>query len=152
SFTLSYGGVDGSVEYKKAEFEARHFIPVYNSPRWGQFTWMTGGFFGYGIGDIDFIEENHIGTRRPEILNNDLPLFDRYFPGGINSIRGFGERSLGPREAVVVPVTDNNGNQVKKTYHRPIGGSEELIFNNELTFPIVQQLNLKGVVNDGEGQ
>ena len=146
SFTLSYAGVGGSVDYKKAELEARHFIPVYNSPRWGQFTWMTGGFFGYGIGDIDFIEENHIGTRRPEILNNDLPLFDRYFPGGINSIRGFGERSLGPREAVVVTVTDNNGNQVKKTYHRPIGGSEELIFNNELTFPIVQQLNLKGVV------
>ena len=146
SFTLSYAGVGGSVDYKKAELEARHFIPVYSSPRWGQFTWMTGGFFGYGIGDIDFIEENHIGTRRSEVLNNDLPLFDRYFPGGINSIRGFGERSLGPREAVVVTVTDKGGKQVRKTYHRPIGGSEELIFNNELTFPIVQQLNLKGVV------
>jgi outer membrane protein insertion porin family len=29
---------------------------------------------------------------------------------------------------------------------RPIGGSEELVLNNELSFPLVQQLNLKGVV------
>jgi outer membrane protein insertion porin family len=109
---------------------------------------MTGGFLGYGVGDIDFRERGPIGTQGQEILNNDMPLFDRYFPGGINSIRGFGERSLGPREDVIVSVTDPDapGGQRLKTYHRPIGGSEELILNNELTFPIVQQLNLKGVV------
>ena len=146
SLSLSYAGVGGEVDYKKAELEARYFIPVYHSPRWGQFTWMTGGFFGYGVGDIDFTEENHIGTQTQTILRNDVPLFDRYFPGGINSIRGFGERALGPREDVTVTVTGTGGEQLKKTYHRPIGGSEELIFNNEITFPIVQQLNLKGVV------
>jgi len=146
NLSLSYAGLGGDTNYKKAELEARYFIPVYHSPKWGQFTWMTGGFFGYGLGDIDFTEENHVGTIRPEILRNDLPLFDRYFPGGINSIRGFAERSLGPREEVTVTITDKGGTQVKKTYHRPIGGSEELIFNNEITFPIVQQLNLKGVV------
>ena len=146
NFSLSFAGLGGEVDYQKAEIEARYFIPVYQSPRWGQFTWMTGGFFGYGVGDIDFVEENHIGTQRHRILEDDLPLFDRYFPGGINSIRGFGERSLGPREKVTVTVTDDDGTQKRKTYHRPIGGSEELIFNNEISFPIVQQLNLKGVV------
>ena len=146
NFSLSFAGIGGEVDYQKAELEARYFIPVYRSPRWGQFTWMTGGFFGYGVGDIDFVEENHIGTERPRILKDDVPLFDRYFPGGINSIRGFGERSLGPREDVTVTVTDDDGTQKRKTYHRPIGGSEELIFNNEISFPIVQQLNLKGVV------
>ena len=40
----------------------------------------------------------------------------------------------------------SGGTQVKKTYRRPIGGSEEVIINNEITFPIVQQLNLKGVL------
>jgi outer membrane protein insertion porin family len=147
---LSFGiaGLGGSEDYKKAELEARFFLPVYRSPKWGQFTWMTGGFLGYGVGDIDFRERGPIGTQGQEILNNDMPLFDRYFPGGINSIRGFGERSLGPREDVIVSVTDPDapGGQRLKTYHRPIGGSEELILNNELTFPIVQQLNLKGVV------
>lgn len=146
NFSLGYAGLGGEIDYQKVEIEARYFIPVYQSPRWGQFTWMTGGFLGYGIGDIDFVEEAHIGTQRRRILKDDLPLFDRYFPGGINSIRGFGERSLGPRENVTVTVTNDDGTQKRRTYRRPIGGSEELILNNEIAFPIVQQLNLKGVV------
>lgn len=151
--SFGYAGLGGSTSYKKAELEARFFIPVYRSPRWGTFTWMTGGFLGYGIGDIDFSETSPIATRSREVLNNDMPLFDRYFPGGINSIRGFGERSLGPREPVTVSITDPNtpGGRRLKTYFRPIGGSEQLVFNNEITFPIVQQLNLKGVLFSDAG-
>jgi len=144
--SLAYAGLGGSTTYTKAELEARFFLPVYRSPRWGQFTWMTGGFFGYGVGDIDFFEQDNIGTQSRQVLKNDMPLFDRYFPGGLNSVRGFAERSLGPREAVTVVVTGDGGSQQAKTYFRPIGGSEELIINNEITFPLVQQLNLKGVV------
>ncbi|MGE0826826.1 MAG: outer membrane protein assembly factor BamA [Candidatus Binatia bacterium] len=145
SLVLNYAGVGGDVDYYKAELEARFFLPLYHSPRWGDFTWMTGGFFGYGVGDIDFTEEGHIATQRKKILQDDVPLFDRYFPGGINSIRGFGERSLGPRQKVTLVISDDGGAK-KRTYRRPIGGSEELIFNNEIIFPIVQQLNLKGVL------
>ncbi|HEV8715334.1 MAG TPA: outer membrane protein assembly factor BamA [Candidatus Binatia bacterium] len=146
--SFGYAGLGGGTTYKKGELEARFYFPVYHHPKWGAFTWMTGGFLGYGIGDIDFTETNPIGTRGREILRDDMPLFDRYFPGGINSIRGFGERSLGPREAVTVSVTDDKapGGRKLKTYLRPIGGSEELVLNNELSFPLVQQLNLKGVV------
>jgi len=146
--SLGYAGLGGDTDYKKAEVEARFFIPLYRSPRFGQFTWMTGGFFGYGIGDISYRERGPIATEGKEILNDDMPLFDRYFPGGINSIRGFGERSLGPREAVTVSINDPDAPSGRslKTYHRPIGGSEQLVLNNELSFPLVQQLNLKGVV------
>lgn len=143
--TLGFAGLGGSTNYEKAELEARFFFPLYRSPRWGQFTLMTGGFFAYGVGDIDFTEEDHIGTQGEKILKSDMPLFDRYFPGGINSIRGFGERSLGPRERVTVLV-DENGETQPKTYRRPIGGSEEIILNNEIIFPVVQQLKLNGVV------
>jgi outer membrane protein insertion porin family len=146
--SLGYAGLGGSTDYRKAELEARFFIPLYRSPKFGQFTWMTGGFLGYGVGDIDFHERGPIATEDKEILNNDLPLFDRYFPGGINSIRGFGERSLGPREKVTVSISDSSAptGRSLKTYRRPIGGSEQLVLNNEIVFPIVQQLNLKGVV------
>lgn len=143
--SFGYAGLGGETDYKKAELEARFFLPLYRSQRWGQFTLMTGGFFGYGAGDIDFTEESHIGSQRAQVLKNDLPLFDRYFPGGINSIRGFGERSLGPRERVTVVLDKGDGGR-RKTYRRPIGGSEELIVNNEILFPLVQQLNLKGVL------
>jgi outer membrane protein insertion porin family len=146
--SLGYAGLGGSTNYKKVELEARFFFPVHNSPKWGMFTWMTGGFLGYGVGDIDFTETDPIGTRSQQVLKNDMPLFDRYFPGGLNSIRGFAERSLGPVEAVTVAVTDASApsGQRLKTYLRPIGGSEELVLNNELSFPLIQQLNLKGVV------
>jgi outer membrane protein insertion porin family len=146
--SFGYAGLGGSTNFTKVELEARFYFPVYQSPKWGAFTWMTGGFLGYGVGDIDFTETDPIGTRSQKILENDMPLFDRYFPGGLNSIRGFAERSLGPREAVTVVVNDPNapGGTKLKTYLRPIGGSEELVLNNELSFPLVQQLNLKGVV------
>lgn len=146
--SFSYAGVGGDTDYTKLELEARYFLPVYRSRRLGTFTLMTGGIFGYGAGDIDFTENRHIATQREDILENDVPLFDRYFPGGINSIRGFGERSLGPREEVIVVVSDDDspGRRKSRTFHRPIGGSHQLIINNEVVFPLVPQLNLKGVV------
>jgi outer membrane protein insertion porin family len=146
--SFSFAGPGGDADYTKLELEGRYFLPVWRSRRFGQFTLMTGGVFGYGIGDIDFTENRHIATQRTRVLKDDVPLFDRYFPGGINSIRGFGERSLGPREDVVVVVSDGgspNGRK-KRTYHRPIGGSHQLIINNEILVPLVPALNLKGVV------
>ena len=109
---------------------------------------MSNNFFGYGLGDIDFRNEPIVGGESEKILKDDLPLFDRYFPGGLNSIRGFGERSLGPREPVTVLINDDDSpNGVRaETFHRPIGGSQQLTFQNELRFPIVKQLNLRGAV------
>jgi len=73
------------------------------------------------------------------VNGDELPLFERYFPGGISSIRGFKTRTLGPRE----DKKDIFGHVVSTT---PIGGSEEAILNNEVIFPIVRGIGLKGVV------
>ena len=146
--TFSQAGLGGDTAYSKAELQANFFIPVYKHRRWGQLTWMTKSFVGYGLGDIDFTNEPVIGGKGKQVLKDDMPLFDRYFPGGLYSVRGFGERSLGPREPVTVLVNDDDApNRVRAdTFHRPIGGSQQLIFNNELMFPIVKPLNLKGAV------
>lgn len=146
--SFTHAGVGGETNYEKLELDTRFFIPVYNSRRFGTLVWRTGGFLGYGLGDISFTKIDPISTRGKRILDGDLPVFDRYFPGGINSIRGFGERSLGPRERVAFGVDDEfspNGSKIR-IFRRPIGGSQMLIVNNELIFPIIQQLNLKGVV------
>lgn len=146
--SFSRAGLGGDTTYSKVELQANFFVPVYKHRRWGQLTWMNKNFFGYGVGDIDFSNEPVIGGETDHVLKDDIPLFDRYFPGGLYSIRGFGERSLGPREPVVVLVNDNDApNGVRAdTYYRPIGGSQQLIFNNELMFPIVKPLNLNGAV------
>jgi outer membrane protein insertion porin family len=89
-----------------------------------------------------------------------MPLFERYFPGGINSIRGFSVRSLGPRVAVFSQSTEESDrckladpNECALRIERDeVGGSQQLIFNNEIIFPIVQALGLKGVVFFDAGQ
>ncbi len=146
--SFTFAGPGGNADYTKLELEARYFLPIWRGRRFGEVTLMTGGVFGYGMGDVDFTENRHIATHRKRILKDDVPLFDRYFPGGINSIRGFGERSLGPREETVVVVTDGDSPDGRKarTYRRPIGGSHQLIINNEIIVPIVPALNLKGVL------
>jgi len=122
--SFEFAGIGGDSKFIKAEARARWYYPFWKSPALGTFVFATGGTFGYGLG---------YGNQR------ELPLFERYFPGGINSVRGFRILSLGPRP----PVVDNFGNLVRRD---PIGGSQQLIFNNEIIFPIVESLGLKGVL------
>jgi outer membrane protein insertion porin family len=56
--------------------------------------------------------------------STEVPLFDRFFLGGSRSIRGFGNRDIGP-------VDDNN---------EPLGGDTMAYTNLELTFPIMDRV------------
>ena len=116
----------GGERFFKLEARDRWYYTFLHSKSLGDFTYSIGATFAYGIGS--------------EGLNgDDLPLFERYFPGGISTIRGFKARTLGPYEA----RKDRYGHIIE---YVPIGGSEEAIVNNEIIFPIVQQIGLKGVV------
>jgi outer membrane protein insertion porin family len=121
---FEFAGLGGESQFIKAEARGRWYFPVWRSPALGTFTLALGANLGYGLG--------YGGTK-------DLPLFERYFPGGINSVRGFRILSLGPRNV----VQDAFGNQIRSD---PVGGSQQLIFNNEIIFPIIESLGVKGVV------
>jgi len=56
--------------------------------------------------------------------STEVPLFDRFFLGGSRSIRGFGNRDIGP--------IDNN--------NEPLGGDTMAYTNLELTFPIMDRV------------
>ena len=122
-FSFEFAGIGGQSKFIKAEARTRWYYPFYKSPTFGTFVFSMGGNLGYGLG--------YSGRR-------ELPLFERYFPGGINSIRGFRILSLGPRNV----VSDAFGD----THTEAEGGSQQLIFNNEIIFPIVESLGLKGVL------
>jgi outer membrane protein insertion porin family len=124
--SLEYAGLGGESEFLKFDAKTRHFWPIYKSPSWGTFVYSIGGQIGWGRGFAG-------------VIGHELPLYERYFPGGINSVRGFKTRTLGPRE----PVFEPQGNEINTD---PIGGSRQLIVNNEIIFPIVEPLGLKGVV------
>ena len=57
-----------------------------------------------------------------------VPIYERFFVGGTNSVRGYEERDIGPRD----PSGDT------------IGGNAMAIANVEYTFPVIE--NLKGAV------
>ncbi len=57
-----------------------------------------------------------------------IPIYERFYLGGINSIRGYGYRDIGPKDAL----------------ENPIGGKIMALGNIELIFPLVEKL--KGAV------
>jgi outer membrane protein insertion porin family len=75
---------------------------------------MLRGRVGYGSG----------------LSGEELPLYERFYLGGIYSVRGIDWGDAGPIDAVTL---------------EPVGGKTELIFNAEYIFPILADLNLKGV-------
>jgi outer membrane protein insertion porin family len=65
------------------------------------------------------------------VLGKDVPLYERFYVGGIDTLRGFGMGVPGPKD----PVSG-----------QPIGGDKELLMNAEFIFPILKDLKVKGVV------
>jgi outer membrane protein insertion porin family len=74
------------------------------------------------------------GTINP-IRGDELPEYERFILGGLNSIRGFKSGQIGP--------TDSLGNI--------IGGKTMAIMNIEVTFPLGPVPGLYGVIFHDEG-
>ncbi len=93
--------VPGSgLEYYKLDYTQQQFLPLTRN-----LTLGLKGRIGYGDGFGDY---------------DNLPFFENFFAGGIRSVRGFDDNTLGPR--------DSNGNS--------IGGAFLTVFNMELMFPV----------------
>jgi outer membrane protein insertion porin family len=109
SIYLTYAGIGGDNYFVKSETDSAWFFPL------GSTTVMFRGRFGIAAG----------------ILGRTLPLYERFYLGGIYTIRGLGYGEAGPRD-------EETGEEM--------GGTEELIFNTEYIFPIVSDIRLKGVI------
>lgn len=68
-----------------------------------------------------------------------VPLFERFFVGGIFTVRGFERNSIGER---LYQTSSPDGQLFPFT----IGGDKELIFNTELEIPIFPEVGIRGVV------
>jgi len=72
-----------------------------------------------------------------------VPIFQRYFLGGILDVRGFYLRTIGPR----LPLTstrDPNSPPINNGAN--VGGNMEAYTNLELEFPILDKVGIRGVV------
>lgn len=109
---FEYAGVGGDQKYILGTGRNSWYYPVYQT----------------SFGNFVFSQRTQVGWGEPQ-SGDRFPLFQRFFPGGINSIRGFNARRVGPQ--------DENGN-----YY---GGSKQLIMNFEMIFPLVPSIGLNGV-------
>ena len=72
-----------------------------------------------------------------------VPIFARFFLGGIADVRGFPLRSVGPR-LPLLQTLDPNARAVPEGAN--IGGNLMYYQNLELEFPILKQVGIRGVV------
>lgn len=80
-----------------------------------------------------------VTSRLPE----GVPIFERFFLGGIFNVRGFRLFSLGPRAGL---PTRTDPNAAVRAGGEPIGGNMQLFYNLELEFPILEEVGIRGVL------
>jgi len=117
SLSLEYaGGVLGKTnEFYKVEGSSSWFFPAFLDH-----TFMLRARAGYARG----------------LHGKPLNIGERFFLGGMNTVRGFDFRSIGPKEKGT--GTDN--------LDYAVGGNKDLIFNAEYIYPISKEAGLKGVL------
>ena len=91
-------GIAGDIRFLRANYQIQQYIPLNK-----QFTIALNGELGYGKG----------------LNGQPYPLFKNYYSGGLGSVRGFQQGSLGPRDASDIAL----------------GGPKKLTLNAELMAP-----------------
>lgn len=113
SFNFEYAGgfLGGDVAFNRYELKTAWYFPV-----WKGTTIMVQGRWGF----ID---------SRPN--DGKLPIYQKYFLGGINTVRGFDYQDISPRD----PATGDR-----------IGGEKMMVYNLEYRFPLYKEQGVSGVV------
>ena len=135
SLSMQFGGLGGTNSFIKGVAHFRYFYPFLKSQTLGTFVVSQGITFG-------------IGTNLGSGTGGELPLYERFFPGGVGGqgdVRGYQLYSLGPQ----VTIFSANGTPQSV---QDIGGSKELLLSNEITFPILSGLGIRGVIFSDAGQ
>jgi outer membrane protein insertion porin family len=129
TLTLEVAGLGGSNYFLKGVFHTRFFFSFIDNPELGNWVYSIGGDYG-------------IGTNLQGGTGGELPLYERFFPGGVGGggdVRGYELYRLGPQVTLF--------NQAGQPFsYQDIGGSREVLLSTEITFPILEGLGLRGVI------
>ncbi|MFM6985353.1 MAG: outer membrane protein assembly factor BamA [Hydrogenophaga sp.] len=99
-------GIGGDTRYVKANYQFQQYIPITK-----QYTFAFNAEVGAGKG---------LGGRT-------YPVFKNFYGGGLGSVRGFEQGTLGGRSDILNPTGPN-------TFVN-IGGTRNLVFNGEISAP-----------------
>ncbi|MBN1574366.1 MAG: outer membrane protein assembly factor BamA [Deltaproteobacteria bacterium] len=110
SLSVFIAGIGGDEKYLKTVLESSWYFPVY---------WK-----------LVFHPRLMVGWAE-NFKSGDLPIYARFYAGGLNTIRGFKPYSVGP-------IDPDTGEY--------LGGNKEVIVNLELLFPLFEDIKMKGVL------
>jgi outer membrane protein insertion porin family len=97
-------------------------------------------FYKKAFGPVIFKVNTEMGL----LTSRDIvPVFERFYLGGIFTIRGYNLQSVGP-QAGISAAGDPNLPIIARG--RPIGGDFQAFYNIELEFPIIEAVGIKGVI------
>jgi len=115
SLNVKYAGgpLGGDAQFTQMQASTSWYFP---------FKWDT-NFHVRGV--AGHVIENETGK---------LPVFERFFLGGLNTVRGFDYGDISPQQA-------NNAGLLEK-----VGGTTMWYTNFEYIFPLVKEAGLKGVI------
>ena len=107
SLYVTFAGIGGDNKFLKVVADSGWYFPVTRRT-----TFAVHGVLGYGTG----------------LFGQEIPLYERYYVGGIYSVRGLAFGEGGPLDA--------NG--------EPIGGENEAYANLDYIFPLLKAIRLDG--------
>jgi outer membrane protein insertion porin family len=116
-------GVGGDMKYYKASYQYQQYFPLSK-----QYTFAINGELGYA------------DTYGGKVF----PIFKNFYAGGLGSVRGFEQNSLGPRDTPLPGYSDGPA----------LGGTKKAVLNAELSTPFPgagndRTLRLYGFVDVG---
>lgn len=122
SLSVEYAGLGGTTKFVRSIAKTAQFFPV-----------------GFGTvfmmqGTLGYIQE--IGVK--------IPLDEKFYLGGINTLRGYGSRTVSPFKAT--DQTDPVTGVITGSQRVYLGGDTEAVFNAEYTLPLIKEAGLKGVL------
>jgi len=111
-----------TVEYYKLYYQFARYWPVHRA-----LVLMTTAELGYGDAYSDRVERviyNQDGTVARTVVAEGLPFFENFYAGGVRSIRGFEDNTLGPWATAQL-----------SNWRQPLGGALKTTGSIEAIFP-----------------
>ncbi|KAF0220714.1 MAG: outer membrane [Geobacteraceae bacterium] len=124
SLSVEFAGLGGSNRFARYIGNTTVFFPAI----WGTVFSLRG-------------ELGHI-----QGIGKDVPIDEKFYLGGINTVRGYGGRTVSPFNANTVTTTDISGIATTSVNRVFVGGDTEAVFNAEYQFPLIKEAGLKGVL------
>ena len=120
ALSVEYAGLGGDNKYARYITDHTWFHPLYK-----KFIFSTKLTLGH-------IQE----------VGAPIPIDEKFYLGGIFSLRGYRARTVSPVKNQI--TKDISGNQVNEEVY--LGGTTEVFGNTEITFPLLADVGIKGVV------